>query len=153
MEFPIVGSEKLFLWALAPAIADVAIEYLRTSIHQRTQYCHLFVCPKLMTYKWRIFLLKTCDLSFYVDAGIDCWDVDMHESVLIAIYLPQLHCFPWTFRKSKSVLEVERTLRQMPSPKTRPQGLVLRKFLKFTRTIPTMPDGLVRKLLSEGFRG
>ena len=51
MQFPVVGNEKLFLWAPPPAIADVALEYLQTSIHRRPELYHVFVCPKLMTYK------------------------------------------------------------------------------------------------------
>jgi hypothetical protein len=148
--FPIKGEENTFIWSPAPCIADVAIEYLRMSIHRRPQNVHFFVCPKLMPYKWRRGLLKSCDFSFYVDPGCDHWPVEMFEAVLVGVYLPLLPCFPWTFRKSKSVLEVERTLRHVQKSKARSQGSVLREFLKFTRAVPTMSHGVVRRLLSEG---
>ena len=94
--------------------------------------------------------MKTCDLSFYVDVGADYWKYDMYENLLIAIYLPLLHCFPWTYRGTSSVLEAERQLRQVQKAKTRSKSTILRKFLKFTREIPTLQDGVVWSLLSKG---
>ena len=150
MEVPVRSSDDTFLWAPAPAIADIALEYLRTSIHRRPESYHIFVCPKLMTYKWRKNLLKTCDLSFYVDTGVTYWPEGMHENLLIVIYLPLLHCHPWTYRGSRTILEVERHLRKVSDSKGRTQGSVLCQFFKFTRRLSTMQDGLVRHLLSKG---
>ena len=150
MEFPIVGNERLMLWTPAPAIADVALELLRTSLHRRPQMCHVFVCPKLMTYKWRKSLLRSCDFSFYVDVGPTYWPKHMHESLLISVYLPLLPCYPWTFRRSNSVLELERTLRRLFKTKAGTEGTVLRNFFKFTRKLPSMQEGMVRALLSKG---
>ena len=103
-----------------------------------------------MTYKWRKGLLRSCDFSFYIDPGCDHWPENMYESVLIGVYLPLLPCFPWTYRRTKSVLEVERLLRQVQKSKAGSQCSILREFLKFTRTLPTMSHGLVRRVLSEG---
>ena len=150
MSLPVREREDLFLWAPPPAVADVAVEFLRTSVHRRPNLYHVFICPKLMTHKWRKQLLKSCDLSFYVDVGVDHWEQSMHENLLIAIYLPLLHCFPWTYRRSKSILEMERQLRQVSKAKTWSQSSVLRKFFKLTRRIPTLQDGVVRSLLSKG---
>ena len=44
---------------------------------------HIIVVPKLMTYKWKNNMLKTCDLFFYVDVGPSYWPDNMHESLLI----------------------------------------------------------------------
>ena len=74
----------------------------------------------------------------------------MHESLLIAVYLPYLPCYPWTFRRTESVLELERKLRTVPKVQGGAQGPVLREFLSFTRWVPTMHESLVRDLLSEG---
>ena len=150
VSFSVKGEDDTFIWSPAPCIDDVAVEYLRMSIHRRPQNIYVFICPKLMPYKWRKGLLKSCDFSFYVDPGFDYWPIDMFESVLIGVYLPLLPCFPWTFRRSKSVLEVERLLRQVQKSKAGSQCSILREFLKFTRTLPTMSHGLVRRVLSEG---
>ena len=150
MKFPVVGSDTTLLWSPPPIIADVALEYLRTSLHRRPQLCHIFVCPKLVTHKWRKNLLKSCDLSFYIDTGPNFWSGDMHESLLIGIYLPLLPCYPWTYRRSATVLEVERLVREMQKTKAGSPGSVLRKFLKLSRRIPSMQNDMVWKLLSTG---
>lgn len=150
LEFPIASNETTFLWAPPPCIADVALEALRKSVHKRPHHCHIFVCPKLMTYKWRKIMLRSCDLSFYVDPGEEHWKTEMYESLLIGIYLPLLPCYPWTFRRSASVLEVERKLREVSKTKTGLQGPILRKFLSFSRSLPAMPEGVVWSLLHKG---
>ena len=111
MYLPQEGLDDVYLWIPAPCLADVALEFLRKSIHKRPHNYHGFqkhdnyedVCewtivPKTMTYLWRKNVLKTCDLSFYVDPGHPAWKTDMYESLLVAVYLPLLHCFPWTYR-------------------------------------------------------
>lgn len=150
MKFPIRSTEKILVWTPAPCIADVALEALRKSIHKRPDLTHLFVCPKLMTYKWRKIMLRSCDCSFYVDAGPEYWNTDMHESLLIGIYLPLLPCPPWTFRRSNSVLALEGILRQVQKSKTGSQGTVLCKFLKFAWKLPSLQDGMVWDLLRKG---
>ena len=149
MAFPTRSRQRVFLWAPPPCIADIALEYLRESIHKRHDAIHIFIVPKLMTYVWRKILLKTCDLSFYLDAGHDCWKSEMHESIMCGIYLPLLHCYPWTLRRSGSVLEMERLLSKLPKSEAGTKGTLLRKFLLLTRRFPSMPERMVRKLLSE----
>ena len=151
IKFPIRDhSRDIYLWCPAPAIASVALEELRKSRHKRPDLIHIFVCPKLMTPLWRKHLLRTCCFSFYVDPGLAHWPDSMHESLLIAVYLPYLPCYPWTFRRTESVLELERKLRTVPKVQGGAQGPVLREFLSFTRWVPTMHESLVRDLLSEG---
>jgi hypothetical protein len=150
MKFSVKGEENVFVWAPPPCIADVSVEYLRMSIHRRPQNTHIFICPKLMTYKWRKAVLRSCDFSFYVDPGCLHWPSEMFESILVAVYLPLLPCYPWTFRRSASVLEVERILRKVQKSQTRTQSAILCKFFTFTRKLFTMPHGMVRSLLSKG---
>ena len=150
VEMPIAGEIKTFIWSPPPCIADVAIEYLRTSIHRRPQNTHLFVCPKLMTYRWRKAMLRSCDFSFYVDCKSPHWNSEMHESLLVGVYLPLLPVYPWTFRRSKSVLELERTLQRVQKSKAGAQGPVLCKFLKLSRKLPSMQERMVWKVLSSG---
>jgi hypothetical protein len=150
MKFPKKSKSDVFLWTPPPCIADVDLQVLRKSIHKRPDAMHVFVCPKLMTYKWRKMLLRSCCLSFYVDVGPDYWKDEMFESVLCGIYLPLLPCPPWTFRRSGSVLAVERKLCSVSKTESGDQGLVLRQFLNFTRRLPTMQEGVVQELLSKG---
>ena len=140
LQFPVRSKEKVFLWSPPPCVADVAIEYLRESIHKRSDAVHIIIIPKLMTYAWRKTLLKMCDCSFYIDAGHDCWPECMYESLLIGVYLPLLNCFPWTLRKSGSVLELERLLSVLPCTEERSKGTLLRKFLLLTRRLQTLPE-------------
>ena len=149
-KFPKALPESTYLWAPPPSIADVALEMLRKSLHKQTQNYHIFVCPKLMTPRWRKLLLRTCDVSFYVDVGAEHWGLNMHESLLIGIYLPLLHCPPWSLRRSKSVLTVERKLRQVQQTETGTQSSVLCKFLSLTRRFPTMSKSMVRSVLLKG---
>jgi hypothetical protein len=151
MKFPVRNTHQdTYLWCPAPVVAAVALEELRKSRHKRPDLTHIFVCPKLMTPLWRKHLLRTCCLSFYVDPGLSHWPDSMHESLLIGIYLPYLPCYPWTFRRSKSVLEVERQLRLMPKVQGGSQSFVLRQFFAFTRKLPTMSEDVVRSMLSQG---
>ena len=131
--FPIASKEGIYLWTPPPTIADVALEFLRESIHRRPTAVHIFVVPKLMPYLWRKALLRTCDLSFYIDVGHDCWPSEMHESCLFGLYLPLLHCFPWSFRNTGSVLEVARLMSSLPCSKEGTKSIILRKFLLFQR--------------------
>ena len=42
-----------YLWAPAPALAELACEELRKSRNKRQDSSHIFVCPRLMTPAWR----------------------------------------------------------------------------------------------------
>jgi hypothetical protein len=150
VKMPQKSEVDTFLWTPQPCIADVALEALRKSIHKRPDATHIFLCPKLMTYKWRKMLLRSCCFSFYIDVGPEYWNEDMFESVLCGVYLPLLPCPPWTFRRSKSILALERKLRAVSKGEGGTQGAVLRKFFTFSRKLPSMQEGVVRGLLSAG---
>jgi len=149
LEFPKRSEERVFLWSPPPCIAEVAIEFLRESIHRRSDCMHIVIIPKLMSYAWRKLLLKTCDFSFYIDPGHECWPEKMHESILFGLYLPLLNCYPWTLKRSKPVLEMERLLSAMPYSQERAKSSLLRKFLLFAWRIRTLPEGVVRQMLSK----
>ena len=150
VKLPQRSEYNAFAWLPPPCIADVCLEELRKSKHKRPDVFHIFVCPKLMTPRWRKHLLKTCTFSFYVDPGEAHWKEDMFESLLVAVYLPTLHCFPWTMKSTNTVLELERKLRQVQQIIGRSQASVLREFFSFQRNLSTMPEGLVSKMLQKG---
>jgi hypothetical protein len=150
VEMPVNADYKTLIRGPPPCLADVAIELLRISLHRRPQNTHVFVCPKLMTYKWRKAVFRSCDFSFYVDCSSNVWPENMHESLLVAVYLPLLPFYPWTFRRSESVLELERSMQRVQKTKAGTEGVVLRKFFKLARKLPTMSERVVRRVLSSG---
>ena len=132
IEIPQESNEGVMLWAPPPCVADVAVEYLRKSFLKRPHITHIFVVPKLMSYKWRKYILKVATLSFYVDAGIEShWPACQHESLFVCIVLPQLHCSPWTLHRTAKVLAMERELHQVQKTNKGSQCSLLRKFWVF----------------------
>ena len=150
MQFLNEDDSSTLLWCPPPCLANVCIEYLRKSIHKRPHKLHVLIVPKIMTYYWRRQVFRTCDVSFYIDTGHPSWPLEMHESIFVAIYLPLLHCFPWTYRKSNSVLALERRVREMQKTQAGSESSVLREFLLFSRRLSTLHESVVRFLLSEG---
>ena len=148
VELPCDSDERVFLWCPPPCIADVALELMRKSIHKRPRNFHIFVVPKIMTYKWRRHALNNCDMSFYIDVGFKYWQLHQHESLLICLFLPMLHCAPWSYRGTTRILAMERKLRKVLQAKDGSESTLLRKFWQFFWRVPTLPNGVVRELLS-----
>lgn len=151
MKFPVRDkSIKTILWSPPPSIAEVAVEELRKSRHKRPDLCHIFVCSKIMTPKWRKYVLRTCCFAFSVDVNERHWPKEMYESLFVAIYMPYLHCYPWTFRSTNSVLELGRKLSEVQKTKVRSQCDCLREFFVLSRRIQMLSSTVVRSLLHKG---
>ena len=140
-----------FMWMVAPAAGDAAVEQLCAHIHGRPENTHLFVIPRLCTSHYRKQLLKACDIVLTIDCIHDFWNKDMHEPLLLGIYLPLLppeyRYRPWTFKHTKLVEELHLQVRRMQSTSESIDWNILRKFLLQTREIPTLPHDLARSLL------
>ena len=103
-----------FVWMPPPAIADVAVDQLCESRHIRTRTGHIFVCPALMTNRWRKKLGKVADCVFTVPVGSELWSKSQHEPLIVAFVCPFLHRRPWQVKRAKSVLDqVDRELQEM----------------------------------------
>ena len=151
MSFPVRDKRiTTILWAPPPSIAEIAVEELRKSRHKRPDICHVFVCSKLMTPKWRKFVLRTCCFAFYVDANEDHWPKEMYESLFVAVYMPYLHCYPWTFRGSNSILELGRKLSEVQKKKIGSQRDCLCEFFLFSRRLQMLSSTVVRSMLHKG---
>ena len=148
MEMPCEGEEDLFLWSPAPCLADVALEYIRKSIHKRPHLTHICVIPKLMTPNWRKHMLKNAQFSFYIDVGHEFWQAYQHESLLICCFFPQLPCPPWTIKRTPKVLAMDRCLHEVQKRQDGSECALLLKFWRLVRKLPTMPHGVVQKVLS-----
>lgn len=127
------------IWAPPPAAAFDAMAELIRSRHKNPNLAHIFVCPRLFTHAWRKGLMKTADCCFYVPVGsIPQWPAEMHEPLMIGVFLPFISSYPWQLRRSEPVLEVERELREVWKRKDGSERLVLRKLWSLRTTEGSM---------------
>lgn len=91
----VLGNGKTYIWTPAPAIADVAVEYMAQAIHKRTKSTHIFICPRLMTARWHRTVLKATDLIFSIPIGSSLWGLDQHEPLIFCISFPLSRNRPW----------------------------------------------------------
>jgi hypothetical protein len=137
-----------FLWAPPPAAASVAVEELRRSRHKREGVFHIFVCPRLMTNRWRKLVLKEADFVFEVPVGTaGVWETNMHEPLLIALCLPFLQHSPWKIGGTPRVLALERKLRRLWKDGTGDPRIVLRELLVLSRRLSGVSPDVVRRVL------
>jgi hypothetical protein len=64
---------RQMLWAPPPAAAEAASEQMARMIHKYPYTCHLFVCPRLMTARWRRRVGRLADFKFKIAAGCVVW--------------------------------------------------------------------------------
>ena len=93
-----------FIWAPAPAAADAALDSLCEAKHIRPEGSHIFVCPALLTPRWRRKLGKVADALFHVPVGSSVWPRKQHEPVIIGLICPLLSSRPWQVRYCPSAL-------------------------------------------------
>jgi hypothetical protein len=91
-------SKGNFIWSPPPAAADAALDQLCESFHCRPDNGHIFVCPSLMTSRWRKKLGKVSDIIFHVPVGCRYWKKEQYESLMIGIVCPLLTRRPWQAR-------------------------------------------------------
>jgi hypothetical protein len=102
------------VWTPPPAAADVAIELLAKSKHKRPSHQHIIIVPRLLTYRWRKLLSKTCDLVFTIPVGTDVWELTHHEPLIIGVAFPLISHRPWRLRGTKLLESAERHLQDLP---------------------------------------
>ena len=137
-----------FLWSPAPAAGRHAIEEVRQARHKRQESSHIFVCPRLMWNEWRRHVHKSADLIFQLPAGNEVWTQNMHEPLIFAIYLPYLHRCPWELRKTRLLVDLERSLRKVLKENIGAAGDILSEFLGNSRRLDSMPIRELRAVLS-----
>jgi hypothetical protein len=96
---------KRALWLPPPAAADAALEQLCESFHKRPNQSHMFVCPAIMSCRWRKKLGKIADVVFTLPVGTVLWGKEQHEPVIIGLTCPLLNCSPWQVRKCDELVE------------------------------------------------
>ena len=123
-----------FIWAPAPAAAEAALDQLCEAKHIRPEGSHIFVCPALLTPRWRRKLGKIADALFHVPVGSRVWSKNQHEPVLIGLMCPLLSSRPWQVRHCSSVLaQLRLDLPKVWSEDLASERLGLRKFWAFAR--------------------
>ena len=137
-----------FIWAPPPSLAEPALEQLRQARHKRQASSHIFVCPRLMEPYWSRHLTRSADFVFVVPAGSDFWESDMHEPLIIGIYLPFLSFSPWQWKGEPALLGLDRELRKVWKEDQRAGGRLLRKFWSEQKRVSHLSPKLASTLLS-----
>jgi hypothetical protein len=143
-----------YIWQPAPSVAKYAVEELRRARLKRHESCHIFVCPRMFTTKWRKQLYKVADMVFEIPCGVvNAWDVSQCEPLVVGIVFPFLKHRPWQLRNHPKLLAVARKLRTLWKEDPASARDLLRKFCLFTRTLDTLSQGLVWELLQTPHTG
>jgi hypothetical protein len=137
-----------FLWVPPPAAADVVVEQLGEARHKRPNCMHITIVPRLMTSRWRKGLLKESDLEIVIPVGSRVWGKHLHEPLLMFISFPLCRHPPWSLRGTNYLESFCRKLRGMWEALPDGTGPFLRELLECTRSFQSMPEGLVRPMLS-----
>lgn len=124
-----------FIWTPPPAVADVALEQLCETRHTRPWNSHIFLCPALMTSRWRKRLMKVADVMFTVPVGSALWGTCMHEPVVVALICPLLPCRPWQVRHTDLVVELQHQMSGVWSPCLTRERIGLRQFWEGAREL------------------
>ena len=143
-----VYKKGVFIWAPPPAAAEAALEQLRKARHKRQESAHIFVCPRLMTPYWAKHLNRSADFISVIPPGQDFWTTEMHEPLILGLYLPFLKYRPWQLKGQPALLGLDKQMRSMWKENPSAAGSVLRKLWSRAREMASMPPKLVRKVLS-----
>ncbi|KAL7572470.1 hypothetical protein ACA910_000298 [Epithemia clementina (nom. ined.)] len=65
----------------------------------------MFICPALLTCRWRKQLGRISDVIFTGPVGSDIWNKDQHEPLLVAFILPFFTSRPWQFKRDKPAVD------------------------------------------------
>lgn len=138
-----------YIWAPAACVADVAVEQMCEVklIHPGTS--HVFLCPTLMTPRWRKSLGKLSDIYWTIPANTPLWPKNMHEPLTLAFAAPILSRKPWSIKRSKWLVDCGESLPRMFHGSKRDGGNYLRKFWTYAaRMSDKLQGSMAFKVLS-----
>jgi len=139
----------IHFWPLAPAAALEALEQLMVArLKQGESTGAVVLVPNLMQGVWGRRFRKETDFSITIPAKWPEWPREMHEPLILGFSLPLLRCYPWRWGRSPAVVAFARTLSEVFKTDNVYAGDLLRQFWCAARRVPSMPAGLVRRLLS-----
>ena len=137
------------IWMPPPAAADVAVELLGKAKHKRPTTELIFVCPRLMTNRWRKQLTKVCDIVFSIRVGTHFWGLREHEPLLVGVAFPLLSVRPWRLRGVPFLERVVRELSNLPSTTPYWGWDILQQLFSSMWMLGTMSESMVRKVLHD----
>jgi hypothetical protein len=105
-----------FGWFPAPVAADAgaAFDQFCNALHKHPSFFHVFAIPLLMTNRCRKQLLKATDVYFVLKAESMIWNNSQHDPLGIFISLPLNRHEPWRLRQTKTVVDLESSLQELP---------------------------------------
>jgi hypothetical protein len=130
--------DQTFLWALPPAVADMAIEELLKSRHKRTDLIHVVLIPRLMMPRWQRLFNKVCDFSCVVSPGPLFWPAHMYEPLWVGVVLPFTHCRPWSLKQAPLLVEMGREMQRVLKEDEGDGGHILRKLLLLPKWLASL---------------
>jgi hypothetical protein len=136
------------IWAPPPVIADAVLDNMCESVLVRPWNSHIFVCPALMTSKWRKQLRKVADFVVTIPVGSSLWNAELHEPLVLALICPLLNYSPWQVQNTRGLAELTVALPRVWSPHWTVEGDRLRKF--WCAEVPDDPNllwGMACKVL------
>ena len=137
------------VWAPPPGAARQVLEELRQARLKRQNSLHVFVCPRLEYDGWRRHMFKSADAIFYLPAGkCESWPAAMHETLIIAVYLPYLPRCPWELRKTGLLVGLEKQMRRLFKEDPASGWALLSEFSVFARSLASLPIRNLRRVLS-----
>ena len=135
-------SSGTMVWDSPPAGALFAIENLRQSRHKRQQSFHI------LAGEWRKNVLKAANLIVEIPAGHEAWPYEMHESLTLDLFSPYLSRKPWELRRSKFMVEMERSLQGVLKKSDSPGRSLLSELCHHTKFLESMPLRDLYRVLS-----
>jgi hypothetical protein len=107
----------------------------------------MFVCPRLMTARWRRQAGKLADFKFELGPGSKVWGAERHEPLLIFVCLPLSKHSPWKLKGTKFVAVLEGKMRKLHKTNCRRRGRVLRKLFLQAKWLDSVSEGMVWGML------
>jgi hypothetical protein len=140
----------IHFWPLPPAAALIALEqYMSARLKRGDSVGAVVLIPDLMRPEWFRRFSKEMDFVITVPAKWEaCWPAEMHEALLMGFSLPLLRCYPWRWGRSPAVVAFARTVSAVFKTNEHYGRDLLRQFWRASGRIPSLPDGVVRWLLS-----
>lgn len=131
------------LWCPPPAVAEAAVDELLRAKHKRPESMHVFVCPCLLTCRWRKQLQKVLDLTFEVPAGTFFWPHSMDEPLVVSVSLPFISHRPWQLQGCPRLVGLGRALRGMWQEEERDMRALLRQLCVLLRRLAPLSADVV----------
>jgi hypothetical protein len=95
-------------------------------------------------------MLKETDLEIVIPVGAEIWGVVQHEPpLLMYLSFPLCRHPPWSLKGTRYLDEFLGELHGVWKDMPGREGTLLCELLRHTRTLQSLPQGVVRKMLSD----